>query len=162
MSRVQAPSVTPFFPSQKISKNLSIRNNVEPAHTGVDTLFSFLGTAGDTGGPWLATFGYHLATTFPHPYKALLFSIFLHFPCRNKPILSSIKTPIHCDGSFVDSSRSLASFFSTLGAGATCFILLTTHSQRVESRWSARQVPHYLSNKKLARELIFLVGRGCF
>ena len=60
----------------------------------------------------------------------------------NKPILLSIKTPIHRDGSFGDSSRSLASFFNALGAGATCFILLTTHSQRFESRWSARQVTH--------------------
>lgn len=153
---------TPIFPSQKTSKNISIRYNVEPAHAGLDRLFPVPGTGRDTGGRTLAAVGYHLSATFSRSYEALLFSNFLHFPGRNKPILSSIKTPIHCDGGFGDSSRSLASFFNALGVGATCFILLTTHSQRVESRWSARQVPHYLSNKKLARELIFLVGRSCF
>ena len=70
MSRVQAPLVAPIFSLQKISKNLSISNSVEPASAGLDELFPVLGTTRDTGGPKLAAIGYHLAATFPEPNKA--------------------------------------------------------------------------------------------
>lgn len=71
MSRVQAPLVTPIFPSQKTNKNISIRNNIEPAFTGLESCFPVLGTGRDAVGLKLATNGYHLATTFSHSYKLL-------------------------------------------------------------------------------------------
>ncbi len=71
MSRVQSPSVTPIFSLQKISKNLSIRNSVEPASAGLDELKPVLGTPRDIRGPTLASFGFTLASRISPLCKAL-------------------------------------------------------------------------------------------
>jgi len=61
-------------------------------------------------------------------------------------INESISKPILTNGLWVCFFAAAASFFNSLGKRSACFILLTTHSQRVESRWSARQAS---KNKKL-------------
>ena len=58
-------------------------------------------------------------------------------------INESTPKPIHTNGLWLCFFAAAASFFNRLGERSACFILLTTHSQRVESRWSARQASNY-------------------
>ena len=65
-------------------------------------------------------------------------------------IKESIQSPILPDGLWMRLFAAAASFFNSLRIRSAHFFLLTTHSQQVESRWSARWASKDKSTKNLA------------